>query len=92
MSYIKHSLGDIISQSLRAAYGIGEQADTVTNYHDGIVHVRVRDVYGTRRVYPLCPTGKLLAKLAGTETFTPQAIGLIRDLGYTFSVEQEQLP
>lgn len=53
--------------------------------------VRVTNNYGTRAVYPVCPTAQLLAELAGTKTFTHAALQKIEALGYTISVQQQTL-
>ena len=52
------------------------------------IHVEIKNVYGVRSVYPVCDTAKLLAQLAGTKTFTPSSIEVIKKLGYTVSVVQ----
>ena len=52
-----------------------------------IIYVEERDNFGSKRIYPICPKGRLFAKLAGTTTFTPQAIDLIKKLGYTIIEE-----
>jgi len=48
--------------------------------------VNIRNVYGTETIYPSCPKGQAFAEIAGTKTLTPQAIKLIKALGYTVSV------
>jgi hypothetical protein len=55
------------------------------------ITVRITSNYGCRTVYPACPTSELLAKLAGTKTLTPGALELIKQMGYTVNVQQEQL-
>lgn len=52
-----------------------------------VIHVEVRDVYGTPKVYPADPTARDLADLAGTRTFTPRALATIRRLGYVVEVD-----
>jgi hypothetical protein len=52
------------------------------------IQVEIKNVYGVRSVYPVSDTAKLLARLAGTKTFTPSAIETIKQLGYTVSVVQ----
>ena len=49
----------------------------------GTIDVQVREVYGNRTVYPVCPTAQLLAQLAGTRTLTPAALRTIEQLGFT---------
>ena len=53
--------------------------------------VRKTNNYGTPVVYPVCRKAVLLAKLAGTKTFTAHALETIKALGYTINVQQEQL-
>ena len=55
------------------------------------ITVRVTNNYGTHTVYPSCEVARKLAALAGTKTLTPQAIHLIKDLGYTVLVEEQRL-
>jgi hypothetical protein len=52
------------------------------------IQVEIKNVYGVRTVYPACDTSKLLARLAGTKTFTPSAIETIKALGYQIEVLQ----
>jgi hypothetical protein len=49
--------------------------------------VRIKDVYGTQTVYPVCELACGLAALAGTKTLTPAALKIIRSLGYQIAVE-----
>ena len=55
------------------------------------ITVRVTNNYGNHTVYPSCEVARKLAALAGTKTLTPQAIRLIKDLGYTVLVEEQRL-
>lgn len=55
------------------------------------ITVAVKNVYGNRTVYPVCETSKLLAQLAGTKTFTLDALNTIKALGYVVAVEQVTL-
>lgn len=50
------------------------------------IKVTIKNVYGNELVYPACETSSLLAKLLHTKTFTPQAIEIIKKLGYTLEV------
>jgi hypothetical protein len=54
------------------------------------VQVEIKNVYGSKVVYPVCQTAKLLSNLAGTKTFTPSAIVAIKDLGYQFEIVQPE--
>ena len=55
------------------------------------ITVRITSNYGTRTVYPVCETAKLLAELAGTKTLTTHALEIIKRMGYAINVQQEQL-
>lgn len=55
------------------------------------IHVCIKHVYGVQNVYPLCDTGKALAELAGKKTFTPQAIRILKNLGYSFEINNPQV-
>jgi hypothetical protein len=55
------------------------------------ITVRVTNNYGIQTVYPVCEVARKLAALAGTKTLTPQAMRLIKDLGYTALVEEQRL-
>jgi hypothetical protein len=87
------NLGDAIFSSLRTAYGI----DPVTTCHatdepsDKVIVVMVKDIYGRRTVYPVCPQAKIFAQIAGAKTLTPQVVGLIKDLGYRVNIDQREV-
>lgn len=53
------------------------------------ITVKVKDVYGTRQVYPVSKEAQLLAQIAGTKTLQPNVIEAIKKLGYTINVEAE---
>jgi len=55
------------------------------------VTVQIKDQYGTRVIYPVCTTGQLFARIAGTKTLTPRHIESIKALGYSVQVEQPVL-
>ena len=55
------------------------------------LQVTIKNNYGTRAVYPACDISRKLAALIGTKTFTDAAIEQIKDLGYTFNVQQQEL-
>jgi hypothetical protein len=48
--------------------------------------VSLDKVYGKEVVRPLSDNAKLLCQLAGTKTFTQQAINIAKNLGYEFDV------
>ena len=47
------------------------------------ITVQTKEVYGHAKIYPVCDTALKLARLAGTKTLTPQAIQIIKSLGYS---------
>lgn len=47
-----------------------------------LITVQTKEVYGHAKIYPVCETAQRLANLAGTKTLTPQAIKIIKELGY----------
>jgi len=50
------------------------------------ITVKIKDVYGTRNIYPVCDTAKLFADVAGTKTLTPTVINLLKKSGYSINV------
>ena len=48
-----------------------------------IVAVSVRSVDGQELVFPAGENARLLASLAGTETFSAAQVAVIRELGFT---------
>lgn len=52
------------------------------------ITVRLITQYGTQVIVPVCQTARQMAELAGTKNLTPQAIKIIKALGYTVAVEQ----
>ena len=57
----------------------------------GIVHVEKKNVFGNNLVYPICRQEKLLTKLTGNTTLTPDAINIIKDLGYKLKQKEVTL-
>ena len=55
------------------------------------ITVRIKNVYGEDKVYPVCDAAKTFAELAGTTTLTARAVSLIKQLGYTINVEAPTL-
>lgn len=53
--------------------------------------VRIKDVYGERKVYPVSPHAQAFAMIAGTKTLTDRTLQLIKALGIEIKVEQETL-
>lgn len=50
------------------------------------IQVYIRCVYGSTRVYPVCPKALALAKLSGATTLTPEALRIIKELGYELEI------
>lgn len=48
-----------------------------------------KTVYGNDMIYPACEASKQFCLLIGTKTLTPRHIETIKDLGYTFALEQQ---
>jgi hypothetical protein len=51
------------------------------------ITVRVKNVYGKQLVYPVNDNAQLLCALTGAKTFTSEALAVIKQLGYTVTVE-----
>ena len=48
--------------------------------------VKIRNVYGNERIYPVCETANAFAELAGTKTLTRRHVEIIKRLGFTIDV------
>jgi len=55
------------------------------------ITVKIKNVFGHERIYPICPQAKLFARLAGHKTLTRSDIGLIKQLNYEVCQEVTQL-
>jgi len=55
------------------------------------IMVRIKDVYGVPKVYPVSPNAKLFADIAGTTTLRPSDLKAIQMLGYKIVVEQQTI-
>jgi hypothetical protein len=53
------------------------------------ITVRVRNVYGTKMIYPACDKSQIFAQLAGHTVLTQNTIDCVRRLGYLIEVQQE---
>ena len=53
------------------------------------ITVKIKDVYGCRNIYPVCPAAELFAQIAGTKTLPFWVIDKIKRLGYAVEIEQE---
>jgi len=62
--------------------------------NDMEITVMRKNIYGNDLIYPACDKAEYLTMLAGTKTFTPHQIQIIKALGYKVLVqraEQEEL-
>jgi len=55
------------------------------------ITVKIKNVFGHERIYPVCPQAKLFARLAGHKTLTRHAISIIKDMGYSVTQEVTEL-
>ena len=53
--------------------------------------VRIKDQYGQQVVIPVCADAQSFAAIAGTRTLTSQTIRHIKLLGYTVTVQKEEV-
>jgi len=57
--------------------------------NDKEIMVRIKNVYGTDKIYPVSPNAKLFADIAGTTTLRPSDLKAIQELGYRVLIEQQ---
>ena len=53
--------------------------------------VRKANVYGIERIYPVCLTSQLVARLIRQKTLDTASISILKRLGYTFEVPKVQI-
>jgi hypothetical protein len=77
---------ETISRCIRAVSCIDtkEEIKMISN----IAEVEVREVYGTKKVYPINQTAEYLARIAGTTTLTEATIKHAKNLGFEFKIIQ----
>ena len=51
--------------------------------------VKIKNVYGVDRIYPVCDKAQLFARISGKKTLLPVDIELIKKLGYNLTTESE---
>jgi hypothetical protein len=51
------------------------------------ITVKVKNVYGQDRIYPICSKAKLFTRLTNTKTLSTWDINKIKELGYTVNVK-----
>ena len=54
------------------------------------ITVKIKNVYGEDKVYPVSERAKMFANIAGTKTLTDYTIAKIKELGYTIYVNVER--
>ena len=52
------------------------------------IQIEIKNHYGNTMYYPACDKSRLLARLAGTKTLTPESIHTVKELGYNVQVKQ----
>ena len=52
------------------------------------IQIEIKNHYGNTMYYPACDKSRLLARLAGTKTLTPESLRTIKELGYNVQVKQ----
>jgi hypothetical protein len=55
------------------------------------ITVKITQNYGVEAIYPVCEAALTFARLAGTKTLTRSTIALIKRLGYTVNVQQDEV-
>ena len=53
------------------------------------IEVRIKNVYGTEKIYPVCDKARAFAGIAGQLTLTHNTIKGIKELGYRVVVVQD---
>ena len=55
------------------------------------ITVKVKNVYGVDRIYPVCEAAQTFAAFTGNKTLSPADIERIKALGYEIEVEMPTL-
>ncbi len=55
------------------------------------IKVKIRSVYGVRRVYPVCDKARLFTRLTGRKTLSDQDIEIIKSLGFVVEAETQSI-
>lgn len=53
------------------------------------ITIRLKNNYGQQVAYPACEQSELFAKIADTITLTGKTLNLIKRMGYSIKIEQE---
>jgi hypothetical protein len=51
------------------------------------ITVRIKTVYGTETIYPVCENAKRFTEIAGTKTITRRTVDIIRAMGIPVVIE-----
>lgn len=54
-----------------------------------VIQVKIKNVYGNEKIYPVCKKAEIFASLVGQTTLTPRDISYIKMLGYEVKVMQD---
>ena len=55
------------------------------------IKVKIKNVYGTERIYPICNNAILFSNLTNTKTFDRNIISIIKKLGFEIENKQEAI-
>lgn len=50
------------------------------------ITVQIKNVYGVKRVYPVCGKAKLFTQMTGRKTLSENNLSIIKDLGFVVEV------
>lgn len=54
------------------------------------ITVKIKNVYGQDKIYPVCEHAQMFAELAGTKTLSDHSIRVIKKMGIKISLEELQ--
>ena len=69
------------------SYYFAEEEINVSPDREKQIIVQQRDVYGEKKVYPVCKDALHFAAIAGTTTLTPRTLTNILKLGYEITYQ-----
>ena len=55
------------------------------------ITVKIKDVWGQERIYPMCEKGKLFSNIAGSKCLSRFDIEKIKRLGFEIKVQSETI-
>jgi len=56
-----------------------------------IIHVKIKNIYGTETIYPACEKSKLFVNLLKQTTLTRRDIQIIKALGYEIEIVSDAI-